>query len=338
MRWRFRPALWIALVTTGFAGMCHAQTSRVADRSDADVARQLFQRFLERLRDDVPVAGEFEIKRTPAKGLGRGLPQQDRLLRCRWAWDRDREMLEGLPESNLFEHFLSTRRALLLGMGPKNYNLSGPKYAYPLCPSGFYFLVGSVPWFDHANDEVRLVESDADTTPGTKVVRVQLRPKGHVHLFIRERDGRHLGHDTFWEGQVFHRLRISKLMNYSDGRAFPRPRGCKRFCPRGLTQPLPTSCGPSICNFHAERSKWKPRLRQKSAPALRFTISSGTRTSRSNRPPRPPTLLSKRFDASAHAVRVDRRGCESPPIESLWLALIGRDRNCLSAVPGKKLA
>ncbi len=233
MRWRFRPAIWIALVTTGFAGMCHAQTSRVADRSDADVARQLFQRFLERLQDDVPVAGEFEIKRTPAKGLGRGLPQQDRLLRCRWAWDRDRKMLEGLPESNLFEHFLSTRRALLLGMGPKNYNLSGPKHAYPLCPSGFYFLVGLVPWFDHANDEVRLVESDADTPPGTKVVRVQLRPKGHVHLFIRERDGRHLGHDTFWEGQVFHRLRISKLMNYSDGRAFPSSARLQTFLSKG---------------------------------------------------------------------------------------------------------
>ena len=181
-----------------------------------DGPQRLFHRFLDRLKLDAPVAGEFEIKRTPAKGLG-DMPQQDRLLRCRWAWEPGREMLEGLPESNLFEHFLATRGVFLQGMGPLNYNLSAPKYAYPRRPSSFYFLVGLQPWFELADAPVTFVESDAATPPGTRVLRVKLRI-GEVKLFIRESDARHLGHDTFLEGRVFHRLRITKLMGFTDGR------------------------------------------------------------------------------------------------------------------------
>ena len=245
-------------------------------------------------------------------------------------------MLEGLPESNLFEHFLSTRRALLLGMGPKNYNLSGPKDAYPCAPSSFYFLVGLVPWFDHANNEVRLVESDADTPPGTKVVRVQLRPKGHVHLFIRKSDGRHLGHDTFWEGQVFHRLRISKLMNYSDGRAFPSSARLQTFLSKG---PDPAFTD-ELRTIHLQFPRGKERVEA----AFATGIPAGSEIHDLERnthvtlkwSPRPPTLSSKRFDTTR--VRVDRRGCE---MRFHRVALAGADRKgsqLPSAVPEKKLA
>jgi len=191
-----------------------------AEPQHDDGAQRLFHRFLDRLKLDAPVAGEFEIKRTPAKGLGRGMPQLDRLLRCRWAWERDREMLEALPESNVFEHFVSTRGAILEGMGPLNYNLSAPKHASALGPSSFYFLVGAAPWFELADAPVRFGASDAATPPGTKVVRVKIRD-GEVKVFLRESDARHLGHDTFWEGRIFHRLRITKLMGFTDGRTFP---------------------------------------------------------------------------------------------------------------------
>ena len=59
-----------------------------------DEAKQLFHRFLDRLKDDAPVTGEFEIKRTSMPGWGKGMPQRNRLLRCRWSWEPDREMLE----------------------------------------------------------------------------------------------------------------------------------------------------------------------------------------------------------------------------------------------------
>jgi hypothetical protein len=166
-----------------------------AEPQHDDGAQRLFHRFLDRLKLDAPVAGEFEIKRTPAKGLGRGMPQLDRLLRCRWAWERDREMLEALPESNVFEHFVSTRGAILEGMGPLNYNLSAPKHASALGPSSFYFLVGAAPWFELADAPVRFGASDAATPPGTKVVRVKIRD-GEVKVFLRESDARHLGHPS----------------------------------------------------------------------------------------------------------------------------------------------
>jgi hypothetical protein len=76
------------------------------------------------------------------------------------------------------------------------------------------------PWFELADAPVTFVESDAATPPGTRVLRVKLRI-GEVKLFIRESDARHLGHDTFLEGRVFHRLRITKLMGFTDGRVFP---------------------------------------------------------------------------------------------------------------------
>jgi hypothetical protein len=185
-----------------------------------DEAKRLFHRFLDRLKDDAPVTGEFEIKRTSMPGWGKGMPQRNRLLRCRWSWEPDREMLEGLPESNVFEHFLSTRTAFLQAMGPLNYNISKPNDPASFRPASFYFLFGGSSWFSMANADVSLVASDADTPPSTKVLRVNVR-HGYAHLFIREPDARHLGHDTFLEDKLFHRLRISKLVTFSDGRAFP---------------------------------------------------------------------------------------------------------------------
>jgi hypothetical protein len=105
-----------------------------------DGPQRLFHRFLDRLKLDAPVAGEFEIKRTPAKGLG-DMPQQDRLLRCRWAWEPGREMLEGLPESNLFEHFLATRGVFLQGMGAPELQLVSAKIC--LSAASFELLLSS---------------------------------------------------------------------------------------------------------------------------------------------------------------------------------------------------
>lgn len=198
-----------------------ARTAPAADqRSKSDDAKRLFHRFLERLKDDAPVTGEFEIKRTAERGQGLGMPQQHRLLRCRWSWALDREMLEGLPESNEFEHFLSTRAGYLQGVGPLNYNISGPKDPAAVRPATFYFLYGNSSWFSEADADVLLVDGDADTPPGTRVLRVNVS-QGYAHLFIRESDGRHLGHDTFLEDKLFHRLRITKLVTFTDGRAFP---------------------------------------------------------------------------------------------------------------------
>ena len=209
------------LLITLFVNLACFRSVRGADpRVKNDEAKRLFHHFLDRLKDDAPIAGEFEIKRTPMPGLGLGMPQQNRLLRCRWAWEPDREMIEGLPESNEFEHFLSSRAAFLQGMGPLNYNISGPKNPAPLGPSSFYFLFGGSSWLSKADAEVTLVDSDADTPPTTTVLRVNV-PHGYAHLFIRERDARHLGHDTFLEDKLFHRLRITKLMSFTDGRAFP---------------------------------------------------------------------------------------------------------------------
>lgn len=211
------PVWLITLLVT----LASVRTVQGADqRVSNDEAKRLFHRFLDRLKDDAPVTGEFEIKRTARPGWGQGISQPDRLLRCRWSWEPDREMLEGLPESNVFEHFLSTRAAFLLGVAPLNYNISKPKDPASFRPASFYFLFGGSSWFSMANAEVALVDRDADTPPSTRVLRVNVR-HGYAHLFIREPDARHLGHDTFLEGKLFHRLRISKLMTFSDGRAFP---------------------------------------------------------------------------------------------------------------------
>ncbi|MBX9622993.1 MAG: hypothetical protein K2X82_04185 [Gemmataceae bacterium] len=113
---------------------------------------EVAKRFIARQYEMTPVTGEFVIETAVrpdperrAKMVASGWrPSPDnRVLKCRWAFDRDREVLDMLPgSSGVFSRLYIGPDGLVEGDSEKQYNLDKVRTVAVVRPGSFFFLNG----------------------------------------------------------------------------------------------------------------------------------------------------------------------------------------------------
>lgn len=222
----------------------------VAHGQNRGEAEALKQRFIAHLNANMPIAGEFEVhgssdpdfhkkrldklkdanERLKKIGGKVGIESAERLLVCRWAIDRDREMMETLPESrNTYKTFLSVGDVLLEGFEGngknRSFNISKNAAVTFSRPANFYFLVGmghmttSLPrsW------DAKSIESAPAGAPAGTVVLVltDKKIKGELRLLVERETCILHSMDQLFDSKPFRQLTIQEYARGPNHRVFP---------------------------------------------------------------------------------------------------------------------
>lgn len=194
----------------------------------------LAQLFLEHMESNVPIAGDFEIRgqfdpgveawraeRYP-KAIGPyriQMEKDNRLLRCRWAWDGSTEMTEPLEGTeNTYLHMVTSPEGTVKGTNPNSYNLTAPGTETGYRPGNFYSMASNGKRWPESLEGYEFRREDrADeltTLVGTK--------GGTEYRFLVDPSSGVLrGYERFWEGKLLARSSITSYRQGPGGRIFP---------------------------------------------------------------------------------------------------------------------
>ena len=255
-----RPASYLRPSILGVAMWLCLATSAGAQESEV-----LLQRFLAHMNSNGPIAGEFEIrtsfdqeirdrerqqlaqKNEAGKKLGQREQRhnEDQLLICRWAYDRDREMSETLRGSkNIFKSFYYDREASCVGETETSYNLDKPKRIANWRPAAFYFVSGMMErWTELLPDfKERAVIDAPPGSPENAVVLVLRRPKTkhEIRLLLHRETAELFGSEGYFSSALVARLTIYESTRNHDGRVFPKRAEHSVFLPASQGRPFRT--------------------------------------------------------------------------------------------------
>jgi hypothetical protein len=231
---------------------------------DRDEAQALVQRFIAHLNANTPIAGEFEIRgvfdaavyerhlqdvakinQEKMKNGARYIPEPDnRRLLCRWAFDRNREMLETLAGSNnVFKTFYLDRETMIEGFEQKVYNLEKPKDLATRRPASFYFLGGAARFTELLPEYQSFALSAAPQgAPEGMVTLTARKPstKKELRLIIHRETCVLFEASLFVDSKPAWRLRIDELARGPDHRVFPKSAELIGYLPPYYDRPFRT--------------------------------------------------------------------------------------------------
>lgn len=224
--WSFRVAIVVCCsVALSSSAFC-----------DEESAADIFAAFVARQNSDCPVTGTFTIEtqrdaatlaavaiRAKKDAAAQCLTVNDPTLpretwRCRWSYCKDRELLETLDETSLWESFYSTKEQLLSGVERGNFNIMRPRLPSIMRPASFYFYIGSKRWSDFPVDKnITFGEIDEPGTIGL-VIR-----EGKLHILLTiDAVSRRLKRAEFkFDGKLVGTQEVESYIEGGDGQAFP---------------------------------------------------------------------------------------------------------------------
>ncbi len=199
--------------------------TRAADEFTPEQAKALAKRFVEAQYAITPVTGEFIVDGTfseafvfsrekaavPRKGLESKLESSERHLRCRWSFDRKRELLDTLEGSKgVSRRFLLDGDSLIDGIKASNMNVDKKRRIPVWRPANFFFLnAGQDRWDDDFTNHPNLYYwcvRRGDTVE----LSYGWEPRPKYRLWIRESDLVLLSATFEFNGKVLWKLGIEK--------------------------------------------------------------------------------------------------------------------------------
>jgi hypothetical protein len=249
--------LWfeIALIALlcPFATLCRAQ---------GEDAKLLADRFLEHMEANVPVAGTFDMTTTFDAGLYKKdhppesvqvkfndkyykvKPQaQKESYQCSWAWDGNREVMNGTETEERSKTFLNTQEGFLEKAASKNYNLNRHSNSIASYrPAAFYFLHSTTQWKTlFAKCSFRTQEAAPGSPPGSMVLVAEISPQMKDLITLDAKTGRLYGYETLLDGQPLGRLAIERVAtDPKTGRLFPSKATMMVYVPKYPGKPYRT--------------------------------------------------------------------------------------------------